>query len=168
MLKQEKRRYGYEKNIYTDNICRPCYSAWRLCVNSCAILEDINNAFNSIYGDAFIPDEDDFSIEDAINEITTSKMSSSVTITVDHYNRGAFGVLTNSATMLGSGSVIMISSGNDGSKLYVLTNAHCVESLHDYQYKSITMTDYHGNGSTIPVETVREYLAGFDIFAPIL
>ena len=133
-------------------------------LTGCALTDGINSLIGSIYGDTIVgnnnkPDKDGFSIEGAINEITTSKMSSSVTITVDHFNRGTFGMLTDSATVLGSGSIIMCTTGTSEIKLYVLTNAHCVKSLPDRQYKSITMTDYRGNeytGGQILTDSVSE------------
>ena len=125
-----------------------------LSLAGCTIIDDISNGFvDSIYGNAFDddttkPETDDFSIEDAINAVTTSHMSSFVTVTTDHFNRGSLGMMTGSATVLGSGSVIMVSTNTSGTNLYVLTNDHCVKSLPEFQYKNITMTDYRGNEYT--------------------
>lgn len=115
-------------------------------LTGCTFFKNIGNAFLDIFNEEpASPDEPEFNLEEAINEITTSKMCSTITLKLEHYNRGAFGMLTDIATVTGSGSIIMRTSDASGNKIYILTNAHCVESLPDRQFKNITMTDYCGN-----------------------
>lgn len=145
-----------------------------LSFSGCELLDAIGDSIvDSMYGDALSggtdEGDDGFSVEEAINQITTTKMSAAVTLTVNHYNRGTFGLITDSATMLGSGSVIMKASDITGTKLYVLTNAHCVESLPDRQYKTISMTDYRGNeytnGTVMPGSLSEKYDLAVVIFS---
>ena len=92
-----------------------------------------------------ILENDAFSYADAINDITTSKMCSTVTLTTLYYNQNFFGITTESATSIGSGTVIMSTSESGGTNVYVLTNAHCVNDISKYEHKTITVTDYRGN-----------------------
>ena len=102
------------------------------------------------------PEVDEFSLEDAINEITTSKMCAEVTISIEYRSI----LSTSLGTVQGSGTVIM---RTESTLLYVLTNAHCVttpDNITAQKYnKSIYMTDYRGNvysGGKVYAESVDE------------
>ena len=102
------------------------------------------------------PEADEFSVEDAINEITTSKMCAEVTISIEYRSI----LSTSLGTVQGSGTVIM---RTESTLLYVLTNAHCVttpDNITAQKYnKSIYMTDYRGNvysGGKVYDESVDE------------
>lgn len=128
-------------------------------LTGCASLDlVIDYLFSSPGSDPTEPEAEEFSIEDAINEITTSKICAEVTISVEYRS-----ILSNPlGTIQGSGTVIM---RTDSTLLYVLTNAHCVttpDNITSQRYnKSIYMTDYRGNvygGGKIYSESVDEDL----------
>lgn len=113
-------------------------------LTGCTFFENIGNAFLGIFnGEPVRSAEATFDLEEAINEITTSTIRSEVTIYTKYYNQTKWGEVTDYAIAQGSGTVIMRSTAS--SLCYVLTNAHCVEDMTEYAYKSITVTSYCGN-----------------------
>ena len=102
------------------------------------------------------PEADEFSIEDAINEITTSKMCAIVQLSTKYYNQNRFGMVTDYAISQGSGIVIMRSTAD--LNCYVLTNAHCVQDNSTYDYKSVSIVDYRGNeyGASVRQGSISE------------
>lgn len=118
-----------------------------LSLTGCTFFENIGDAFLGIFnGELTAPDVEEFSLDEAINEITTSKMCSTVTVLTKYYNKSAWGSITDSATSQGSGTVIMRATASN--LCYVLTNAHCVEDMSEYAYKTVSVIDYHGNTYT--------------------
>ena len=128
-----------------------------LSLTGCTTIELItDHLLDSLSPDSTEPEVDEFSLEDAINEITTSKMCAEVTISIEYRS-----ILSNLlGTVQGSGTVIM---RTESTLLYVLTNAHCVtapDNITAQKYnKSIYMTDYRGNvygGGKVYAESVDE------------
>lgn len=118
-----------------------------LSLTGCTFFENIGKAFLGIFdGDLTDSDDAEFSLDEAINEITTSVMCSEVTVITEYYNKNPWGTVTDSATSQGSGTVIMRSTASD--MCYVLTNAHCIEDMSEYTYKTVSVIDYHGNTHT--------------------
>ena len=129
-----------------------------LSLTGCAALETISDYItDALFGDTVPPGANEegvneFSLEEAINEITTSKMCAMVQLSIKYYNTNKFEQTTDYAIAQGSGVVIMRSTAD--LDCYVITNAHCVEDNPKYKYKSISIIDFQGNKYTST--TVRE------------
>lgn len=122
-----------------------------LSLTGCTAFEEIGNYItDALFGDIFTPDGGDepeeLSVEDAINEITTTKMCALVQLSTKYYNVNRWGEVTDYAISQGSGVVIMRSTAD--LNCYVITNAHCVEDNADYKHKSVSIVDFRGNKYT--------------------
>ena len=122
-----------------------------LSLTGCTAFEEIGNYItDALFGDIVIPDGGDepeeLSVEDAINEITTTKMCALVQLSTKYYNVNRWGEVTDYAISQGSGVVIMRSTAD--LNCYVITNAHCVEDNADYKNKSVSIVDFRGNKYT--------------------
>ena len=123
-----------------------------LSLTGCTTFDGIGDyIFDALYGDIFDGSGDDqgadeLSLEDAINQITTSKMCASVQLSTKYYNVNRWGEVTDYAISQGSGVVIMRST--DDLNCYVITNAHCVADNADYKHKSVSIVDFRGNKYT--------------------
>ena len=124
-----------------------------LSLTGCTAFEEIGNYItDALFGDILTPDGgdepevDEFSLEDAINEITTTKMCALVQLSTKYYNVNRWGEVTDYAISQGSGVVIMRSTAD--LNCYVITNAHCVEDNADYKNKSVSIVDFRGNKYT--------------------
>ena len=123
-----------------------------LSLTGCTALEKLGNYItDALVGDVVTPDAtapegEDFSLEDAINEITTTKMCALVQLSTKYYNVNRWGEVTDYAISQGSGVVIMRSTAD--LNCYVITNAHCVEDNADYKRKTVSIVDYRGNKYT--------------------
>ena len=122
-----------------------------LSLTGCTAFEEIGNYItDALFGDIVIPDGGDepeeLSVEDAINEITTTKMCALVQLSTKYYNVNRWGEVTDYAISQGSGVVIMRSTAD--LNCYVITNAHCVKDNADYKHKSVSIVDFRGNKYT--------------------
>ncbi len=120
------------------------FSLALLALTGCTFFSDLSDAILGIYDSPSETDTPQFSLEEAINEITTSTIRSTVKIETKYYNQNIWGDVTDYAISQGSGTLIMRSTALGSSKCYVLTNAHCVDENTKYSHKSITVTDYCG------------------------
>ena len=116
-----------------------------LSLTGCIFFSDLGEATPGLDDKPGEPEAPEFKLEEAINEITMSKMQSTVKLETEYFNLNLWGDKTDYATSQGSGTVIMRSSALGSTKCYVLTNAHCVEDNKAYSRKRITVTDYCGN-----------------------
>lgn len=130
-----------------------------LSLSGCTFLSDLNDAILGLYDKPDEPEASEFKLEELINEITTSKIRSTVKLETKYFNQNLWGDVTDYAISQGSGTLIMRGTALGSTKCYVLTNAHCVDDNKEYARKKITVTDYCGNiyeGAAVYLNSISE------------